>query len=78
MRSKQIQRARLQPRYFEFDVEESSGLVALQNIAKKGHRESLRRAASNFNALNGSIVANHGLAIGGESHVELEAITTVG
>jgi hypothetical protein len=78
MRSKQIQRAGLQPRYLKFDVEEGRGLVALQNIAKKGYRESRRRAAGNFNPLNGSVVADHGLAIGGESHVELEAITTVG
>jgi len=78
MGSKQIQDSRCQPGDFEFDVEESGGLVALQDIAQKRQPQLLGRAVINFEAVNRGVVADHRVAIGGESYVKLKPIASLG
>ena len=77
IRLKQIQRDGFQPGDFQFNIEESLGLIALQDIAQKRHRQLLRRTSTNLKSPNRGIMANHGLAIGGESHVEFEAVASL-
>ena len=79
MRPESCKQSVLEARHLQFDIEESRGRVASEDLLQCGKKLKTARARlGNLNIPYSRIMADDGAAVGGSAHVEFKTITTMG